>query len=116
MKVEGKKGLEVWSYSSKLLPHCPHPHLTDKGFVHCWELGNQAESGSSRIEGTKAGTVVAPEKKGELRGSHPSEHSARGLDHWPLPRRLRGTRASLGPSPSGVGCGQWVNACTGSIS
>lgn len=71
------------------------------------KLGKQAESGSSRLEGTKAGTVVAPENKGELRGSHPSECSTRPGSS-PLPSRLRGTRASLGP----LHCGKWVkNMC-----
>lgn len=71
------------------------------------KLGKQAESGSSRLERTKAGTVVAPENKGELRGSHPSECSTRPGSP-PLPSRLRGTRASLGP----LHCGKWVkNMC-----
>lgn len=85
----------------------PTPTPLTRALSTAGKLGKQAESGRSRLEGTKAGTVVAPENKGELSGSHPSESSA-----WPgsspLPSRLRGTRASLGP----LHCGKWVkNMC-----
>lgn len=88
-----RKGLELWFRNSQLLPHWPHPHPLTRALSTAGKQGNQAESGSSGIRGTKEGTVVAPEK-GELRGSHPSEHSARpgslALALW-----LRGTRAFL---------------------
>lgn len=66
-------GSKAHSYSL----NAPTPSLLTTALSTAGKLGNQAESGSSRIEGTKAGTVVAPENKGELRGSHPSERSAR---------------------------------------
>lgn len=95
------------AHSDSLTAPNPTPTPLMRALSTAGKLGKQAESGSSRLEGTKAGTVVAPENKGELRGSHPSECSTRPGSS-PLPSRLRGTRASLGP----LRCGKWVkNMC-----
>lgn len=74
----------------------PTPTPLTRALSTAGKLGKQAESGRSRLEGTKAGTVVAPENKGELR--EPPVRGPSQAGSSPLLSGLRGTRASLAPS------------------